>query len=225
LYKTLSRSLLDDMNVDYGGRISGAAPYWRFSWEPQLSGQTLALGIFGLNARLQPDGSGTPTDKYNDYGVDAAYERPMSNGNLLTLNGSFTHESNRLNSAFLADEADHAGHSLSSTAFNASYYLKNTYGLSFGWFNVTGGRDGALYAAEPDFGSGNGSPSSRGEILQADWTPFGKPDSWHQPWANMRLGVQYTHFDRLNGSGNNYDGFGRNASDNDTLFLFVWLAM
>ena len=225
LYKTLSRSLLDDMNVDYGGRISGAAPYWRFSWEPQLSGQTLALGDFGLNARLQPDGSGTPTDKYNDYGVDAAYERPMSNGNLLTLNGSFTHESNRLNSAFLAGEADRAGHSLGSTAFNASYYFKNTYGLSFGWFNVTGGRDDALYAAEPDFGSGNGSPSSRGEILQADWTPFGKPDSWHQPWANMRLGVQYTHFDHLNGGSSNYDGFGRNASDNDTLFLFVWLAM
>ena len=59
LYKTLSSSVLDNLNVDYGGRISGAAPYWRFTWEPQLSGQTLELGAFGLNARLQPDGSAT----------------------------------------------------------------------------------------------------------------------------------------------------------------------
>jgi hypothetical protein len=225
LYKTLSRSLLDEMNVDYGGRISGAAPYWRFAWEPQLSGQSLSLGVFGLDARLQPDGRGTPTDKYNDYGFDAAYERPMQNGDMLTVNGSFTHESNRLNSAFIAGEADRAGHSLSSTNFNASYYFHNTYGLSFGWFNVSGTRDLSLYAAEPDFGSNNGSPSSRGEVLQADWTPFGKSGSWKQPWANLRLGVQYTHFDQLNGAGNNYDGFGRNASDNDTLFVFAWFAL
>lgn len=225
LYRTLSRSLLDNLNVDYGGRISGVAPYWRLSWEPQLSGQSLALGIFGLDARLQPEGSGTPTDKYSDIGIDAAYERPVRDGDILTINGSLTHESNRLNSAFINGEADYISHSLNSTTFNASYYFKNTYGLNFGWFNVSGGRDPSFYAPEPDFGSANGSPSSRGEVLQADWTPFGKPDSWKQPWANMRLGVQYTHYDQLNGASSNYDGFGRNASDNDTLFLFVWLAM
>ena len=225
LYKTLSSSVLDNLNVDYGGRISGAAPYWRFTWEPQLSGQTLELGVFGLSARLQPDGSGTPSDEYDDVGIDAAYERPTNDGDLLTLNGSFTHESNRQKSAFANGDADQADHSLNSTTFNASYYFKNCYGLSFAWFNISGTRDLALYAAEPDFGSANGSPSSRGEVLQADWTPFGKADSWQQPWANLRLGVQYTHYDQLNGGDRNYDGFGRNASDNDTLFLFVWLAM
>jgi hypothetical protein len=32
--------------------------------------------------------------------------------------------------------------------------------------------------------------------------------------------VLYTEF---NGAPKNYDGFGRSASDNNTLFLFAWL--
>ena len=40
----------------------------------------------------------------------------------------------------------------------------------------------------------------------------------------VRVGVQYTMFNRFNGASNNYDGFGRNARDNDTLFVYVWTA-
>jgi hypothetical protein len=32
----------------------------------------------------------------------------------------------------------------------------------------------------------------------------------------------YTKYD---GASTNYDGTGRNASDNNTLYLFVWMAM
>ena len=59
-------------------------------------------------------------------------------------------------------------------------------------------------------------------VIQLDWTPFGKEDSWGSPWANVRLGAQYTAYSKYNGSSSNYDGSGRKASDNDTLFLFAW---
>jgi hypothetical protein len=42
---------------------------------------------------------------------------------------------------------------------------------------------------------------------------------------NLRLGVQYTMYDKFNGGDHNYDGFGRSANDNDTLYLFAWLAI
>jgi hypothetical protein len=174
--------------------------------------------------RLQPEAGG-PIDHYDDIGIDAAYERPVRNVNQLTINASLTHERNRLESAFLGGEADRVGHSIDSAIVNASYYLHDTWGLSAGWFDVHGTRDASYYAAEPDFGSGSGSPSSRGEVLQLDWTPFGKPGAWHQPNANVRMGLQYTHYDRLNGAGTNYDGFGRDASDSDAIFAFVWLAI
>jgi hypothetical protein len=53
---------------------------------------------------------------------------------------------------------------------------------------------------------------------------LGKKDSWLRPWMNLRLGIQYTGYTRFDGGTSNYDGTGRSASDNNTLFLFYWLA-
>ena len=36
--------------------------------------------------------------------------------------------------------------------------------------------------------------------------------------------LQYTGYRKFNGGNDNYDGFGRSAKDNNTLFLNVWLA-
>jgi hypothetical protein len=63
----------------------------------------------------------------------------------------------------------------------------------------------------------SGSPDSAGYILQADWTPFCKEASWGEPWANVRLGLQYTMY-------NKFDGTSDQAGDNDTTYLFAWFA-
>ena len=44
------------------------------------------------------------------------------------------------------------------------------------------------------------------------------------PMQYLRIGAQYTGYLRFNGASSNYDGFGRNASDNNSLFLYAWLA-
>ena len=44
------------------------------------------------------------------------------------------------------------------------------------------------------------------------------------PWYNTRLGVMYTHYAEFNGASANYDGAGRSASDNGTLYGYLWLA-
>jgi hypothetical protein len=41
----------------------------------------------------------------------------------------------------------------------------------------------------------------------------------------VRVGLQYTGYSKFNGGGNDYDGSGRNASDNNTLFGFLWVAL
>lgn len=43
------------------------------------------------------------------------------------------------------------------------------------------------------------------------------------PWPTVKLAVRYTWYREFNGSRDNYDGFGRNASDNNSLFLLAWL--
>jgi hypothetical protein len=40
----------------------------------------------------------------------------------------------------------------------------------------------------------------------------------------MRVGVQYTAYGRFNGARTDFDGTGRNASDNNTLRVFTWVA-
>ena len=66
-------------------------------------------------------------------------------------------------------------------------------------------------------------PDSTGLTLQLDATPFGgRPQPARR--INMRVGLQYTIYTRFNGAGANFDGAGRNASDNNTLRLFTWFA-
>jgi hypothetical protein len=72
-------------------------------------------------------------------------------------------------------------------------------------------------------GSANGKPNSNEFILEADYVPFGKADSWAGPWVNLKLGIQYTIYTEFNGGTSNYDGNGRNASANNTLYLFAWM--
>ena len=54
--------------------------------------------------------------------------------------------------------------------------------------------------------------------------PFnhGGPSFW--PWLNVKFGLQYTYYTKFNGGTDNYDGAGHSASDNNTLYLFSWLA-
>ena len=225
LYRTMSASFLSSLNVDYGGRIVGVAPYWRLSWQPGWLGGGLSLGVSGLHARIAPDSGSSLTNRYDDMGLDAEYEKYIGDGDMITATANFTHERQHLEAAFANDEADRIGHTLNSANVSASYYLHNSYGFTAGWFDVSGTPDSLLYAEAPDSGSFNHHPASRGEILQADWTPFGKADSWKQPWVNVRIGLQYTHYQQFNGRSSNYDGAGRSASDNDTLFLFLWTAI
>ncbi len=42
-------------------------------------------------------------------------------------------------------------------------------------------------------------------------------------YDKAKIVVQYTIYNNFNGAGTNYDGFGRSASGNNTLYLLTWL--
>ena len=82
-------------------------------------------------------------------------------------------------------------------------------------FSTTESHDAGLYPLGDPPGvitSGNGMPDTKGWSAEFDY----------MPWLNTRLSVQATQYSKFNGAGNNYDGYGRNASDNDTLYFLVW---
>jgi hypothetical protein len=77
-----------------------------------------------------------------------------------------------------------------------------------------------LYADNATF-----KPDSAGVTFQVDGTLFGRDMSVLGGRFNLRAGLQYTIYTKFDGAGTNYDGFGRNASDNDTLRIFIWTAL
>jgi hypothetical protein len=77
-----------------------------------------------------------------------------------------------------------------------TYVYRAQYGGSLGTFNLTG------------------APATAGTTAEAFWNPV----------QNIRVGLQYTAYSKFSGATNNYDTFGRNASDNNSLFFYVWAA-
>ena len=73
-----------------------------------------------------------------------------------------------------------------------------------------------MYAPDPLDGSKSGLPNTNGVILQAEYLP----PIWER---RSKIVVQYTIYSNFNGAGSDYDGSGRSASDNNTLYLLVWL--
>ena len=110
-----------------------------------------------------------------------------------------------------------------------TYVYGAKYGGSLSYFNLTGTTNSQLQTsvfdtvngvqAQGTAGGGNqfntsGNPATSGWTYEAFWIPV----------QNIRVGAQYTDFQKFNGASTNYDAFGRNAKDNNTLFVYVWAA-
>jgi len=199
--------------------IRGVAPYWRVAWQ-QLTGTTqYEFGAYGMHMRSTPNvitapsGASLPTDSYTDWAVDTQIDRTLFRTDVLSFRATYIRENNDLlGSLFQGGPGglvSQGSHRLNTVLANAEYHLGNKYTGTFGWFNTTGTSDPTLYPVAPVTGNLNGDPRGTGYI--ANFT--------YWPWQNLLLGVQYTGYTRFNGGSTNYDGSGRNASSNNTIYL------
>lgn len=230
-YGSLSRTGVNMVNtgrVAAGGidpgQFKGLATYWRLAYFKDMKRDNFSVGLFGFDAGVQnPDDPGT-ADRYRDLGIDASYQFLGNRQHIFTVNASYIHERQKLNYTFgTALASSNPKDTLDQARIAASYHYAQTWGLTAGLFDSRGKADAGLYGAA----SYNGRPNTSGYMLQADWTPWGKESSWGAPWANVRLGAQYTGYNRYNGGSHYLDdnGADRKARDNNTLSFFVWTAI
>jgi hypothetical protein len=191
--------------------IDGVAPYWRLAWQHGWDNNYLELGTYGITASLYPTGVSGLTDKYTDVAGDFQYERTLGQ-DLLTVHGTYIHENRNLDASVDAGSAENASNHLDIYRLDAGY-LFGRWQLVGGYFGVKGGKDALLYGPAADNGGLKAEPDSDGFIAQASY----------YPWKNVQLQTQYTYYTKFNGSSSNYDGNGRDASDNSTLYLLAWL--
>jgi hypothetical protein len=169
------------------------------------------IGTYGLVANVFPDNQVLtgPTDHFRDLGVDAQYQY-ITDRHRVSAQLNYTREWQRWNpDAPTSNRTD----KLAAFRAKATYYYDKRYGINVGRFSVHGSADSGLYGTgEAVTGSGTGSPDSAGTIMEFNYLPR----------RDARLMLQFTHYNKFNGARLNYDGFGRKASDNDTVYLVGW---
>jgi hypothetical protein len=221
-YHSLATRAETILGVDATGSNStdGPALYWRLALEPTWSRHSLEVGTFGLKGSIYPGRvQDFGSDDTTDIGVDSQYQF-LANDYSFSLQGSEIFERSTLNSTFAQGGSDFLHSGLNSFHIKGSAGYDQTYAVTLSYFRTSGHADSGLYGAI----SANNSPNSAGLVGEIDYTPFnhGGPGFW--PWANLRIGLQYVAYLEFNGASKNYDGNGANASDNNTVYLFTWLA-
>jgi len=202
--------------------LDGSAPYARIAYEYQYGRHDLEVGAYGAGFRLYPGGSSTapnplsgPVNRFDDIAEDLQYQF-IGENNIVTVAGTFIHESMHLDASYISGASVNPTDQLTTTRFDANYYYRRTYAITVSHFSTSGTVDTGLYSAGRAPGvitSANGSPDTRGWMGEISYLP----------WLNTKLSLQYTHYDQFNGARNDYDGFDRNASANDTSYLLLWL--
>ncbi|HEY6447830.1 MAG TPA: hypothetical protein VIY53_15320 [Acidobacteriaceae bacterium] len=192
--------------------ISAAAPYWRVAWQQTMGANYLEVGTYGMAANSHPNSVTGPVDRYIDPSFDFQFERPFG-ANLLDAHGTWIHESSNLSGTYAAGGAAVIHHTLNTFRVDSTYHWASKYSATGALFRTTGTADPLLYASAPTTGSLNGSPETAGYTVQFAWWPA----------QNVDIDLNYTGYTRFNGASMNYDGANRNASDNNTVYMALWL--
>ncbi len=229
-------------------KLRGNNPYVRIALSQNWGANSLMVGATHMTARIYDDPLDTSdpstVHRFRDEIVDAQYQY-LLDPHTLTAQFVVTHNQHvypvghanqpvafvdaQGNALPLTSSADKTN--LVRTKF--SYVYQARYGGSFSLFDLTGSTNTANQTSGYDpttlkitsspgagapstrvNGSLTGNPATRGMTYETFWMPI----------QNLRVGLQYTVYEKFNGARDNYDGFGRNASDNNSLFLYAWTA-
>jgi hypothetical protein len=215
-YGSLGDGLQQRLGVEDPGsadHIDGIAPYWRVALQHDFPhGQYASIGTFGMDSKRYPGNDRTQgSDTIVDSALDATYQVTLGDHNISAY-GSILHENQHLSASQVLGVSTNSGDSLNFYNATASYYYKNTYGITVNRFVINGSADPLLYADNVI-----DRPDSAGWTTQVDFTPFGTSKSFGYPNLNARFFLQYTAYDKL-------DGASAGASGNNTVFTGVWLA-
>ncbi len=216
-------------------------PYWRLALTREWGPHKLMIGTTGLVARVYDMGAET-ADANNlgllkNIGLDAQSQYLLDTHSI-TAQVSYLRQSQNYAVNTLSGTAPAyalADGTTVATLVNAAdvsniwrerftYVYQGKYGGSVAFFN----RNASSNTANPGAGYGNfqqitsarvggnltNNLGTRGATYELFWTPA----------QNIRLGAQYTAYNKFNGIDNNYDAYGLSAKDNNTVFGYIWVS-
>lgn len=226
-YRAMDGRTLANLGQDpTGDRISGLAPYWRFAYEGNWDRHSLMFGTFGMAANIYPGNDKSQgTDRILDWGFDTQYQY-LGDIHGVTAKATYIKERQTRDASVLLSLADNNVDYLDKFKASATYHFEvppltgNKFAFTGSYFNMHGTADATLY------GTNTGSPNSAGWIGEVAWMPFSRGNLTAWPWLNMRVGLQYTAYSKFDGERSfvDSDGVTHKASDNNTIYSYVWTA-
>lgn len=197
-----------------GSVLDGNAPYWRVALQKEIGPHSIAVGAYGMTGKLFQDANDTSlgTNRFRDVAFDINYQY-IEGDHTASVRTNWIDEKQKLDSAVAQGAASNSSDTLKTFRTDLHYYFKRQWGGGLQYFKTTGSSDDLRYnTGDVLMGSTNGSPNTKGWIAELNYLP----------WQNVKLAVRYTRFQEFNGASTDYTP-GRNASDNNNLFLMGWV--
>jgi hypothetical protein len=252
LYRTANQMFsfmsagLDNASTTY---LNSTNPYWRLAYTHEWGPNNIMVGTSGMIAHvMDPGGVVSDSSFYSrvkTVGIDTQYQY-LLDPHTITVQAVYQRQTTDYSAQtmaaaaspyFLADGVTPVAPPNPSDTVNifrlkGSYVYEAKYGGSIAYFNQTSttntlnqtsGYDstglitfndpnGTGITSTPTTGNLSGNLGMRGATIEAFWIPI----------QYVRVGAQYTAYSKFNGATSNYDGLGRNPSDNNTLFFYIW---
>ncbi len=200
---------------NFGFVVDGNAPYWRLALQQQFGPHTVEVGTYGMISKVWQDvtDQSLGSNRYRDIAYDAHYHY-LEGDHSASVGATFIDEKKDWNSAVqAAGMTSNASDTLKTLRIDSHYYWRRMWGGGVQYFKATGSSNDLAYnTGDALMGSANGSPNTKGWMYELNYFPV----------EQVKLALRYTRFQQFNGASTNYDGTGRNASDNNTVYLLGW---
>lgn len=216
LYRTANKGVLRALGsgVPTDSVIKGLAPYWRLALQKESGAHSFSVGTYGLIGKVYSDRNdfSLGTDRFKDIAVDGQYQF-IDGDHTFSTHATWIREKQAWKSSVGQGLTSNSSGTLKTFKTDVHYWFQRQWGGGLQYFDVSGSADDLRYnTGEAVMGSANGSPNSKGYVAELNYLP----------WKNTKFVLRYTAYRQFNGASNNYDGFGRNAKDNNSVFLLGW---
>lgn len=224
LYRTAERGLFRPLaaGVEVENVVSGTAPYWRLALQRETGPHSLSAGTYGLVAKVDAEEPGLGADRFRDVALDAQYQY-VAGAHAFTATATWIREKQEWDASFGGGLAANPSAVLKTRRADVHYVYRATYAGLLQYFVTEGDADALRYdTGAPVTGSVNARPDSRGWIVELDYLA---DLDWLPGAPQAKLALRYTAYTRFNGARDDYDGFGRDANDNNSVFLLAWFLL
>ena len=192
--------------------IKGENPYLRLALTHQWGAQNVMIGYSYFNVEQYTDATQTLTNHYRDNTIDFQYQ-------YLLDPHTFTAEVTRTNETVNYGDVGALPDTVNSLLAKASYTYEAKYGAALSYFNISNSSNNAAGGTlNPPL-----NPAIATEMASQGGTQGWTPEIFWLPVQNVRLGVQYTMFNKVDGLAiGGADALNGKASDNNTLVFYIW---